>query len=69
MTWQVLNLCNHYMGAQESSRQDTENVSSGVDYYELLQVKEDASADEIKVSSGQHLRFVTHDLSSDLFDG
>ena len=57
------------MGAQESSRQDTENVSSGVDYYELLQVKEDASADEIKVSSGQHLRFVTHDLSSDLFDG
>ena len=39
------------MGAQESSRRDdVENVSSVVDYYQLLQLREDASADEIKVS-------------------
>lgn len=39
------------MGAQESSRRDdAENPSSVVDYYQLLQLKEDASADEIKVS-------------------
>jgi hypothetical protein len=38
------------MGAKESSRRDdAENPSLGVDYYQLLQLKEDASADEIKV--------------------
>ena len=45
----------YFMGAQESSRRDdTENSSSGVDYYQLLQVKEDASQDEIKAGSYQH---------------
>ena len=39
-----------YMGAQESRRDDAEYLSSGIDYYQLLQLKEDASADEIKVS-------------------
>lgn len=38
------------MGARESSRRDdAENSSSGVDYYQLLQLEEDASADDIKV--------------------
>lgn len=39
------------MGARESSRRDgAENPSLEVDHYQLLQVKEDASADEIKAS-------------------
>ena len=42
------------MGAQESRRRDSaESPPSVVDYYQLLQVKEDASADEIKVRACQ----------------
>ena len=48
----VINICytgTYLMGARESRRDGAEDPSSGVDYYQLLQVKEDASADEIKV--------------------
>jgi hypothetical protein len=69
----VINLVTFYsriMGARESSRRDdAENPSSGVDYYQLLQLKEDASADEIKVSL-LHTAHLTPCLcsSSDLSD-
>lgn len=55
------------MGAKESTgRQDegtSEQASSSSDYYQILEVAEDATADEIKVSSIQACNIASH-LSS-----